>query len=679
MAWLDGGFRFLPPATGDAAGCWPDSSVPGTGQLKVGMDTGRAAFSVLLGLVLVHTVAAQPATHPRHDAMETRFAAGQDAMRAGRFASAEEEFRAVLGLRPELTEARANLGLVLFLQGAYGESVAELERVAATNHQFPATHLFLGLGHLKLGKPAEAIPWLQRSLEENPANLEGRSALAACYLAQGDYAGAVREHQAAFAHDPNKTEAWYRLGREYLNLMSDLAGRLVFNRPDSVWTLRLGADMLVLSRAWAAAVPYYETALKRGPDVPGLHASLGTAYLHLGDGEAAERHFLVELNANPRSEASRLGLAEISLRTGDPDSALAQLQRVWDASPRWLVKGVAFPVRRMPAQTALALVGKLPEESGAAVRFLRAELLDDAGEAAKAASLRSLLTRQAESIPLAEPGSLAPAELCQAHRYLDCVRALESRLSLARSQLLMMGRAYFELGQVERAIVALTHAMRGSKDLMPEAVYWTVRSLQSMADQCFRRVEALAPGSWRVHQMRAESHRQRHADDEAVAEYRKAIELKPDEPELHRSLGLLHLLDNSLDEAQTSLERALELNAADPRTLYVMGRLLIAKQQHEESIRFLEGALRLDPNLIEARPSLGRAYLRAGRFEEAAIELEKGLALDHFGDVHYSLFQAHRQLGNLEAARAALERSTEMRRSSFARDRSKFDRWIKSE
>ena len=82
---------------------------------------------------------------------------------------------------------------------------------------------------------------------------------------------------------------------------------------------------------------------------------------------------------------------------------------------------------------------------------------------------------------------------------------------------------------------------------------------------------------------------------------------------------------------------------------------------------------------MQARPSLGRAYLRVGRAEEAVAELTKGLALDYYGDIHYSLFQAYRRLGKLDEAKMALDRSTAMRKRSFVRDRGKLDRWIKGE
>ena len=187
-----------------------------------------AAASLLLPAVLW----AQP---PLEQAdVRTRFQAGQAALQAGRFAQAETEFGAALASEPGLSEARVNLGLALFLQGKYQRSVHELEEAAHALPDLPAAHLFLGLGHLKLGASDRAIAALSRSLELDPASLEAHRALAACHLAKGDYASAVQEFQAAFSHGPDRTEAWYLLGRDYMGLMSDLAGRLVVEQPDSV-------------------------------------------------------------------------------------------------------------------------------------------------------------------------------------------------------------------------------------------------------------------------------------------------------------------------------------------------------------------------------------------------------------------------------------------------------------
>ena len=641
----------------------------------LGSAAGLRAAAALLLLPVI--LPAQPALEQSD--VRTRFQAGQAALQAGRFAQAETEFRAAIDSDPGLSEARVNLGLALFLQGKYQLSVDELEQAARALPTLPAAHLFLGLGHLKLGASDQAIAALSRSLELDPANLEAHRALAACHLAKGDYASAVQEFQAAFSHSPDRTEAWYLLGRDYMGLMSDLAGRLVVEQPDSVWAARLGADMLALSEAWEAAANYYATAVAKRSDLPGLHSALGSARLRLGQLGEAAASFEDELRSDPRSEQALLGLAEISLARGDAASALERVAAVWDSFPQWLGSQPAFESGAIAPESAAEFLQSLGHSEAGPAAFLAWALSAGAGDADTAAAARARFERAVQAAPIRSGGVSEAVALCADHLYSACAQELVSRRSMTRAELLLLGRAYLALGQHERAVIAFTHAMRGTDEAPPEAVYWTVRTLRSLADLCFEQVEKLAPQSWRVHQLRAEAHRQRQADEQAIAEYLRAIELKPDAAELHRSLGLIYLLNNAYDEAEQALEKALDLDGANPRSLYVTGRLFAARQQHPEAIPYLETALQLDPNLVEARPSLGRAYLRVGRAEEAAAQLEQALILDYYGDIHYSLFQAHRRLGNMERARQALAKSTEMRKRSFARDRTKFERWIKSE
>ena len=643
------------------------------------MHLRRIFASLLAVCCLPLSAAAQPVEGVPSTETVSRFQAAQEALQEGRFAAAESAFRALLEADPDIAEARANLGLALFLQGKYVAAVAELEGVAAAKPDLAVAHLFLGLGHLKLGAPAEAIPALERSLEGDPRNLDARRALAACYLAEGDYAGAVREYQAVHSLTPDKAEAWHVLGRNYMNLMSELGGRLVNSQPDSAWAARLGADMLGLSQAWEASAQYYESALAMDPAMPGLRASLGSARLRLGDQAAAAEDFRAELRIDPYSEPALLGLAEVRLARGDAAGALADVESVWASFPRWLAKRFEFPVQVFPRDTALELIGRLPRADGGPARFLQAALFAAGGEQERATLQRSMFLRELERAPTRSANDAEPRHLCREHLYVACAEGLVSRKSLSRADLLTLGRAYFALDDLDRAVVAFAHAMRGAEVDVPEAMYWTVRALRLMADRCFEQVERLDPTSWRVHQMRAEALQQRQLDDDAITEYRKAIDINPEEAALHRDLGLLYLLNNDYERAQQSLERALGLDGANPRSLYFLGRLHVAKQLHPESIRFFEAALRLDPNLVQARPSLGRAYLRVGRAEEAVAELTKGLALDYYGDIHYSLFQAYRRLGKLDEAKMALDRSTAMRKRSFVRDRGKLDRWIKGE
>ena len=160
------------------------------------MHLQRIIATLLAVFCLPLSTSAQSAADVASHETASRFQTAQEALQEGRFAEAEDAFRSILEADPDIAEARANLGLALFLQGEYAAAVTELEGVARARPDLAVAHLFLGLGHLKLGAPAKAIPALERSLENAPGNLDARRALAACYLAEGDYAGAVREHQA---------------------------------------------------------------------------------------------------------------------------------------------------------------------------------------------------------------------------------------------------------------------------------------------------------------------------------------------------------------------------------------------------------------------------------------------------------------------------------------------------
>jgi Tfp pilus assembly protein PilF len=58
--------------------------------------------------------------------------------------------------------------------------------------------------------------------------------------------------------------------------------------------------------------------------------------------------------------------------------------------------------------------------------------------------------------------------------------------------------------------------------------------------------------------------------------------------------------------------------------------------------------------------------VRLGEDAKALPELEKALPIDFYGDLHYQMYVAYRQLGQLQLADKALARSQELRRDSAA-------------
>ncbi|HWY74095.1 MAG TPA: tetratricopeptide repeat protein, partial [Verrucomicrobiae bacterium] len=72
---------------------------------------------------------------------------------SGKAALAAREFREVLRLMPELTEARLNLGIALYQDGQWNASQTEFEQVAARNPTNTLAQHYLELLHNRPASP----------------------------------------------------------------------------------------------------------------------------------------------------------------------------------------------------------------------------------------------------------------------------------------------------------------------------------------------------------------------------------------------------------------------------------------------------------------------------------------------------------------------------------------------
>ena len=184
-----------------------------------------------------------------------------------------------------------------------------------------------------------------------------------------------------------------------------------------------------------------------------------------------------------------------------------------------------------------------------------------------------------------------------------------------------------------------------TKMQIPRPAIGLERTYQALGAESYAQLEDSFPDSWRTHQLRAEGFALRQDRDNAIKEYEASLRLRPDEAELHEALGEFYLDNHSGQDAQRELEKAEALDPSRTKTLYLLGRLYILDNENEKAVPFLERALQLQPNLNEANALLGTAYVRMGQFADAVPKLEKAAPLDHYGNIHYQLYQAYRKLG----------------------------------
>jgi tetratricopeptide (TPR) repeat protein len=603
--------------------------------------------------------------------IELSFRAGQQALRQGEFARAAEEFKKVLAIDPTLVEAEVNLGLAYQSLFEYDQAVRHLTKALRERPNLVGPTVIVGMDYLKLGSPEKAVPFLERALKLDPSNRDARQALASSYLSQEDFRNAAEEFRQIAALDSDKSEAWFKLGHEYLDLSARLAFRGARIYRDSAWGHRFLGDLFLQRNRWEDALKEYQKALGADPRQPGLHTSLGQSYLHAGKLEEAEKEFRLDLQLDSRNELAWLGSASLQLIKGQATAALESLGRIWQISPEFLAIQRSFPSIDLPLDSAKVSVSRVQDQpEGTPKHFLLASLYAALNE--NRLSDNEWKSFQADFSAWKRPPNPASQahsneDPCKSHRYSRCVDLLQTQKQRTGFQQLLLGKTLFILQQYELAADALAQ-VQGVTSENAEASYWLARTYQALGAAAYAQLEESFLNSWRTHQLRAEGLALRQDLDGAIKEYQTALELRPGEAELHEALGQLYLDNHSDGDAQTELERALALDPSRTHALYLLGRLYVQNRDNAKAVPYLQRALLLQPDLAEASELLGTAYVRLGQFANAVPRLEKAAPRDHYGNVHYQLYLAYHKLGRDELAKKALSRSQELRRSSLERD-----------
>ena len=137
------------------------------------------------------------------------------ARNGGRLEEAVELFRRSIEAQPT-AEAHTFLGWTYSAMGRTEEAIGECHKAIAVDPEFGNPYNDIGAYLIELGRPDEAVPWLQRATKAvryEPRHYPHLN-LSRVYAARHDYARAIRELDRALSHDPSCAAA--RRSREEL-------------------------------------------------------------------------------------------------------------------------------------------------------------------------------------------------------------------------------------------------------------------------------------------------------------------------------------------------------------------------------------------------------------------------------------------------------------------------------
>ena len=233
------------------------------------------------------------------------------------------EFRAIVALNPSNVDALANLGVLLFFQGAYADAIPELRAALKLQPTLSKIQALLGIAEKRTGDVEAARGDLEKAfpdVQEEKIRIDTGMELIEIESRAGDLdkaAGIVTDLRKL---DPTNEALLYTAYRIHSDLAAESLLSLSIVNPNSARMQQALAHELAKRGNTAEAIEHYRAALKLDPTLPGLHFELADmlrTQSTAGGQEEAEREYKAALEANPLDEQSECRLGDIALRSSD--------------------------------------------------------------------------------------------------------------------------------------------------------------------------------------------------------------------------------------------------------------------------------------------------------------------------------------------------------------------------
>ena len=223
-------------------------------------------------------------------------------MEQGKYDEAVSQLKELEAKNPGLKGLSHELGAAYYKKGEYLKAAEHLKQALQEDSSDNEAVQLLGLSYYLAGKPAEAIPQLEKVQTWYPrANVDAAYILGLCYIQTKDY--------------PQARKAFAKM----FDVPADAAASYLF-----------AARMLQRQELDSIAEEYAQKAVALDPKLPLTHFLLGELYLFKSKIPESIAEFQKELEINPGHAATYYKLADAYCRIQKFEDAERLLQRsIW--------------------------------------------------------------------------------------------------------------------------------------------------------------------------------------------------------------------------------------------------------------------------------------------------------------------------------------------------------------
>jgi protein O-mannosyl-transferase len=283
----------------------------------------------------------QAVVHAAPDSADAWFYLGYAYHGLHQDADARSAYEKAVQLNPELYQAQANLGLLLFAMKDVPGALPHLQKAVALKPGDARPHLDLGIALDASGQTAAADAELRQALQLDPKLEAAAYQLGKLELDQKQYNVAAEDFAKAVAVNPGHAEAEVGLASAYEGLAQAAEAEQHFEKylklqpTDASVRFHL-ARLYLQENKTDLALAHLQQLVQTHVELPGLDAALADAYARSGkfsDSESFYRKALADAPGGPDAADLHRALAAILVKEGKATEAESEFRAALRLDP----------------------------------------------------------------------------------------------------------------------------------------------------------------------------------------------------------------------------------------------------------------------------------------------------------------------------------------------------------
>ncbi len=236
------------------------------------------------------------------------------------------------GLQHELGIAYYRTGKLVPAEQAFAKAIIQ-------NPQDMESVQLRGLSLYRLGRPADAIPFLERVKQWTPnANADANYVLGLCYLNSKRFDDARSAFAGQYSVAPNSGSAYLLMAKMLMQAdlpeaAAEAAKKALTLAPNLAMAHFLLGEFYLFKSDTAQAQKEFESEREINPANAAIYDRLGDVYTRSGEFQKAQESLAKALSLDTSSTGPFIQMGKVLLRRNDPQTALLYLQHAEKMDP----------------------------------------------------------------------------------------------------------------------------------------------------------------------------------------------------------------------------------------------------------------------------------------------------------------------------------------------------------